>query len=204
MTLRRQGLTGVSNRQNKLDIIGVNWAFPFVYFSKMADGNEDVIFCETVKALIKDDFEKAKEFEDSGNIVEQLMHLCNAVRAIDVAILTCMLDSNVCSELQRQKNEKMAVIKDLKTKLKGCLNSQQVPQSPKSDETNWNFDILKPTNNIEDIIGQVKIKTLLQLGFEGGKKFPNYSSQFAAEIIPKSYLLYGPPGMLSGRKGKET
>ena len=160
----------------------------------MADESEDIIFCETVKALIKDDFEKAKEFEDSGNVVEQLMHLCSAARGIDVAIHTTKLDSKVCSELEQMRNDKKHVIKDLKTKLNGCLKSQQAQQSPNPDETNWNFDILTPTNKIEDIIGQAKVKTLLQLGFEGGKKFPNYSSKFAAEIIPKSYLLYGPPG----------
>ena len=156
--------------------------------------NEDVYFCEKVKAKVQDEFKKAEEFGDSGNIVNQLLHLSAAVNCVDLALLTTKLSSEDSSDFLKKRNDMKPLIDELKTRLKEKLDSQQ---SAKSNETKWTFDIETPITNIDDLVGQAKIKSSIELGFTGGKKFPTYSLQFAAEIIPKSYLLYGPPGMIS-------
>ena len=79
--------------------------------------NEDVYFCEKVKAKVQDEFKKAEEFGDSGNIVNQLLHLSAAVNCVDLALLTTKLSSEDSSDFLKKRNDMKPLIDELKTRL---------------------------------------------------------------------------------------
>ena len=137
---------------------------------------------------------KAEEEFNQSNTLNAYVSLCNAVSLYEFGLDHLTLSPYDQMWFQEQLSYHKSGAEKIKVKLLEDLSKKN---GERQEEIKPRFEIIPPSQNrssLDSIIGNEKIVNLTHKTCKGAIENPHYTLNFASEVAPKIFLIYGSPG----------